>query len=99
MVLVRAAGLGQRCPPAALLQAGLSWFCLLCGLSVSRTRLRSGPQDPAKQRHLLRLWIAPPEERPLPDAYLEIMGGSTEVGKRGGIVPERRPYVPLEPTA
>lgn len=42
--------------------------------------------DPDQRRHLLRLWLAPANERPLPPCYAEIMGGSVEVGKRGGIV-------------
>jgi hypothetical protein len=41
--------------------------------------------NPEDKRHLLRLWIAPEKERPLPDAYLEIYGGSVEIGNRGGI--------------
>ena len=50
-----------------------------------------------ERRHLLRLWIAPPVERPLPDAYLEIYGGSVAVGSRGGIkVAGYKPTVPLE---
>lgn len=50
-----------------------------------------------ERRHLLRLWIAPPVERPLPDAYLEIYGGSVEIGNRGGIkVAGYKPTVPLE---
>ena len=54
-------------------------------------------QDFNERRHLLRLWIAPPVERPLPDAYLEIYGGSVEVGNRGGIkVAGYKPTVPLE---
>ncbi|GBF87480.1 taurine catabolism dioxygenase [Raphidocelis subcapitata] len=39
-----------------------------------------------ERRHLLRLWRAPPGDRPLPDAYLEPYGGSVEVGNRGGII-------------
>ena len=29
----------------------------------------------------------------------EIMGGGLEAGRRGGIIPEGRPYVPLTPTS
>lgn len=55
-----------------------------------------GPlQDPSKQRHLLRLWLSPPEERPLPDAYREIMGGDLTPGSRGGILADRPLHVPL----
>ena len=56
-------------------------------------------QDASKQRHLLRLWISPADERPLPPAYAEIMGGSSlEPGNRGGIITgeTRQLHVPLE---
>lgn len=38
------------------------------------------------KRHMLRLWISPENDRPLPEAYREILGGSVEPGRRGGIV-------------
>ncbi len=56
-------------------------------------------QDASKQRHLLRLWLAPPEERPLPEAYREIMAGGLKAGDRGGIVAEQTLNVPLQPHA
>lgn len=37
-----------------------------------------------EKRHLLRLWVAPPEDRPLPEFYADLMG-TTEPGVRGGI--------------
>ena len=40
--------------------------------------------DIDQKRHLLRLWITPAEERPLPSYYAD-MQGSVEIGKRGGI--------------
>jgi len=43
-------------------------------------------QDDDEKRHLLRLWISPTDDRPLPDAYKEILGGSVEIGNRGGII-------------
>lgn len=43
-------------------------------------------EEPERKRHLLRLWLAPDDERPLPPVYSELLGGSVEVGKRGGIV-------------
>lgn len=53
--------------------------------------------SPERKRHLLRLWLAPEDDRPLPEAYREILGGSVEVGRRGGIVVEgTRLHVPLE---
>ena len=54
-------------------------------------------EDPDKKRHLLRLWLAPEDERPLPEIYTEILGGSVEVGNRGGIRVEGTVFhVPLE---
>ncbi|PSC69343.1 26S protease regulatory subunit 8-like protein A [Micractinium conductrix] len=44
----------------------------------SREGFRDDLQDPSKQRHLLRLWLSPAEERPLPAGYADIMGGSLE---------------------
>ena len=41
--------------------------------------------DATHTRHLLRLWLAPPVERPLPPVYKELYGGSVTVGARGGI--------------
>ncbi len=49
-----------------------------------------------KKRHLLRLWLCPPDGRPLPEAYVQ-RWGAIEIGDRGGIVvPGQRPMVPLE---
>ena len=49
-----------------------------------------------RRRHLMRLWVAPPNERPLPEEYAELWG-STEPGKRGGIlVAGAKLAVPLE---
>jgi hypothetical protein len=41
--------------------------------------------DPDRKRHLLRLWLAPDDARPLPDVYAERYG-STTPGDRGGII-------------
>jgi hypothetical protein len=41
--------------------------------------------EPERQRHLLRLWIAPPEARPLPEVFAPRYG-SVAPGARGGIV-------------
>ena len=49
------------------------------------------------RRHLLRLWLAVPGARPLPDHYKHRFGSVT-VGDRGGIrVPGNNLNVPLEP--
>ena len=39
--------------------------------------------DVDSRRHLLRLWLAPEVDRPLPDAYTEIYGGSVQVRPAG----------------
>ena len=53
--------------------------------------------DPERKRHLLRLWLSPPNGRPLPPGFAERYG-NIEVGVgRGGIrVAGATPYVPLE---
>ena len=48
-----------------------------------RTAYEDWP-EPERKRHLLRLWIAAEEARPLPEAYVARYGG-LEVGNRGGI--------------
>ena len=53
--------------------------------------------EPERKRHLLRLWLAVPDARPLPPVYAERYGSVT-VGDRGGIVVEgTTPTVPLSP--
>lgn len=53
--------------------------------------------DPDRRRYLLRLWICPPNGRPLPPAYAERYG-SIEIGDRGGIVCKDTEYkAPLDP--
>lgn len=53
--------------------------------------------DPARRRHLLRLWLAVPGARPLPDVYAQRYGRTT-IGDRGGIiVPGSELNAPLEP--
>jgi hypothetical protein len=53
--------------------------------------------DPARHRHLLRLWLAPPEARPLPEVFAPRYG-SVVPGERGGIVvKDTRLGVALEP--
>jgi hypothetical protein len=41
--------------------------------------------EPGRHRHLLRMWLAPPEARPLPAAFAPRYG-SIVPGDRGGIV-------------
>lgn len=52
--------------------------------------------DPAKRRHLMRLWLSIDGDRPLPDCFKERYG-SIEIGNRGGIVTnETRLHAPLD---
>ena len=52
--------------------------------------------EPERHRHLLRLWVAPPEARPLPDVFAPRYGSITP-GDRGGIVVKGTTFrVPLE---
>ncbi len=60
-----------------------------------RGAYRDWPDGEAK-RHLLRLWLCPPDGRPLPEAYRQ-RWGEIEIGARGGIVTAgQRPTLPLE---
>jgi len=50
----------------------------------SRNDFENWP-EPERQRHLLRLWLAPTEARPLPEVFAPRYGSVTP-GERGGIV-------------
>jgi hypothetical protein len=51
-------------------------------------------EDPAQKRHLLRLWLSVPDDRPLPEVFASRFG-TTEIGNRGGIiVPGTIPTIP-----
>lgn len=50
----------------------------------SRTDFEDWPEL-ERRRHLLRLWLAPPDGRPLPPSFAERYG-SLEPGNRGGII-------------
>ena len=66
------------------------------GFVVVVTPNKDWPEED-KKRHLLRLWLTPPNGRPLPDAFAERYG-STEIGNRGGIkVVGFQPKVTLVP--
>ena len=52
--------------------------------------------EPERHRHLLRLWLAPAQARPLPEVFAPRYGSVTP-GERGGIVVKgTTPGVPLE---
>jgi Taurine catabolism dioxygenase TauD, TfdA family len=60
-----------------------------------RTAFEDYP-EPERKRHLLRLWVAPPNARPLPEIYAERFG-SIIPGDRGGVVvAESRPTISIE---
>ncbi len=52
-----------------------------------RTGFEDWP-EPERRRHLLRLWLSVPGDRPLPDSFAERFGAVT-IGDRGGIVVSR----------
>jgi hypothetical protein len=52
--------------------------------------------DPARRRHLLRLWLCPPIGRRLPPAFAERYG-TIEIGQRGGVAPRGALTIPLAP--
>ena len=61
----------------------------------SRNDFENWP-EPERHRHLLRLWLAPAQGRPLPEVFAPRYGSVTP-GARGGIVvPGTRPAVPME---
>jgi hypothetical protein len=63
----------------------------------ARTAYEDWPESERK-RHLLRLWLAPPDGRPLPPGFQERYGNIEPGTARGGIrVPGQRLYAPLEP--
>ncbi|MEM9278245.1 MAG: TauD/TfdA family dioxygenase [Pseudomonadota bacterium] len=52
--------------------------------------------DPDKRRHLLRLWLSIPGDRPLPECFRQRYG-SIEIGSRGGIITrETKLHAPLD---
>jgi len=52
--------------------------------------------DPARRRHLLRLWLCPPVGRRLPPVFAQRYG-SIEIGRRGGVVSRVAPGITLAP--
>jgi hypothetical protein len=60
-----------------------------------RTAFEDFP-EPERKRHLLRLWLAPPNARPLPEVYAERFGSVTPGDRGGVIVRGARPTIPFE---
>ena len=66
------------------------FFCLPQNHTYT-TKLSKQKKDPALKRHLLRLWVAPPDDRPL-DVSFNVFWGGNVPGARGGIrAADRRP--------
>jgi hypothetical protein len=62
----------------------------------ARTAYEDWPEIERK-RHLLRLWLAPPDARPLPPVFAECYGG-VAAGDRGGIIcKDTHLHAPLAP--
>jgi len=60
-----------------------------------RTAFEDFP-EPERKRHLLRLWLAPPNARPLPPVFAERFGSITPGDRGGVIVPGATPTIPFE---
>jgi alpha-ketoglutarate-dependent taurine dioxygenase len=60
-----------------------------------RTAFEDYP-EPERKRHLLRLWIAPPKARPLPEVFAERFGSVTPGDRGGVVVPGATPSIPFE---
>lgn len=66
------------------LQSGDMQFVYNHSQLHDRTGFTDWP-DPEKRRHLLRLWLSVPGDRPLPECFTQRYG-SIEIGNRGGII-------------
>ena len=77
------------------LQAGDMQFVYNHSQLHDRTGFLDWPEA-AQKRHLLRLWLSVPGDRPLPECFKQRYG-SIEIGQRGGIVTRQtRLHAPLD---
>ena len=60
-----------------------------------RTAFEDYP-EPDRKRHLLRLWVAPFNARPLPDVFADRYGSITPGDRGGVVVPGATPTLPLD---
>lgn len=60
-----------------------------------RTAFEDYP-EPERKRHLLRLWLAPPGARRLPEVYAERFGSITPGDRGGVVVAGAKPTIPFE---
>ena len=66
------------------LQPGDMQFVYNHSLLHDRTGFTDWPEA-EKRRHLLRLWLAVPKDRPLPAVFAQRYG-SVDIGDRGGVI-------------
>ena len=79
------------------LEPGDLQFVYNHGLLHDRTGFEDWP-DVEDRRHLLRLWLSAPNDRPLPAIFRERFG-SIQIGGRGGIAMQGvAPCAPMEPS-
>jgi hypothetical protein len=52
--------------------------------------------EPERKRHLLRLWLAPPNARKLPEVYAERFGSITPGNRGGSAIEGSKPTIPFE---
>ena len=69
------------------LEKGDMQFVYNHALLHDRTNFEDWP-DASEKRHLLRLWLSIPGDRPLPEIFAQKFG-SVEIGNRGGIFVEK----------
>lgn len=62
----------------------------------SRTAYSDGP-DPARKRHLMRIWLSLPDGRELPASYEEKWINIALGTRRGGVPTDKPPVIPLDP--
>jgi len=60
-----------------------------------RTAFEDYP-EPDRKRHLLRLWLAPTNARPLPEVYAERFGSITPGDRGGVVVAGAKPTIPFD---
>ena len=60
-----------------------------------RTAFEDYP-EPERKRHLLRLWLAPVNARPLPEVYAERYGSITPGDRGGVVVPGAKPTITFD---
>ena len=73
-----------RVPTRSDEQPGDMQFVYNHSLLHDRTGFTDWP-DPDRRRHLLRLWLAVPGDRPLPPVFAQRYG-SVDIGDRGGVI-------------